>query len=183
MGLFGKNKKEEKKKDVTPQLPALPKLPEFPTLDEELMQIHRLPSFPSSYLGTKLSQNTIKDAVTGEESYYSDEDANDFTDEENMRMQEPLKRPLTEEMGDRRFPSRFSSGMTQEPVFIRIDKFEEARGVFNETRRKISEIEATLEEMKGIKEKEDKELQSWESEVKSMKDKIEKVDRDIFSKV
>ena len=185
MGLFGNNKKEEKKKEEVLQLPALPRLPEFPGPEEEVMRIHGLPSFPSSYLGTKFSQNTIKEAVTGDkEGDFSDEDADDFANEDDSRMmQEPLKRPLTEEMGSRRFSPNFSKGMTPGPVFIRVDKFEGAMEVFNETRRKISEIEVALEEIKSIKEKEERELQSWENKIKLMKDQIEKVDRDVFSKV
>ena len=71
MGLFGTNKKEEKKKEEIPQIPALPKLPEFQGFGDfgydGTAQIHKLPSFPSSSLGTKFSQNTIKEAVTGDE--------------------------------------------------------------------------------------------------------------------
>ena len=194
MGLFGRNKKEEIVKEDVPQLSMLPKLPEFPSLDEELTRIHSLPSFPSNTLGTRLSQNTIKDAVLGNEEESSNENADD---EENMSiMREPLKKPVTEEMGEKRFPSRLlreapqesfpsklSNGMSQEPVFIRVDKFEGAIAVFNETRRKMSEIELALEEIKKVRDKEDRELQSWESEIRSMKDKIEKVDRAIFSKI
>ena len=192
MGLFGKNKKEERKKDEIPQLPTLPKLPEFPGFEEDSnqpMQIHRLPSFPSSSLGTRFSQNTIKEAVTGEKRGDPDGNADDFADDESgdrdaMRMmQEPLKKPFTEELGNRGFPSKFSSGMIPEQVFIRIDKFENAMSIFNGAKKKISEIEATLEEIKGVKEKEDRELEAWENEIKSMKDQIEKVDRDIFSRV
>ena len=196
MGLFGRNKKEEAEKEVAMHLPALPKLPEFPVMGEEMMQIHKLPSFPSNNLGTKFSQNTIKDAVTGEEGGdFPDDDADDFADEEKGRMmQEPLKKPLTEEMGEKRFPSRFSSEerrfpsrtsseVSQEPVFIRIDKFEGAMKIFNETKKKISEIESALEGIKELKDKEEREIQLWENELRLMKDKIEKVDRDIFSKV
>ena len=190
MGLFGKNKKEERKNDEIPQLPALPKLPEFPGFEEDSpqsTQIHRLPSFPSGSLGTRFSQNIIKEAVTGEErGDFSNEDANDFEDEDvdTMRvMQKPLKKPLTEELGNKRFPSKLSGMAAPEQVFIRIDKFEDAIGVFNRTKKKISEIEVALEEIKGIKEKEDRELEAWENEIKSMKDQIEKVDRDIFSRL
>ncbi|MEK6741780.1 MAG: hypothetical protein AABX91_02620 [Nanoarchaeota archaeon] len=190
MGLFGTNKKEEKKKEEIPQVPTLPKLPEFQGFGEfgydGTSQIHKLPSFPSNSLGMKFSQNTIKEAIAGEErGDLSDEDADEFTDQDDMRMmQEPLRRPMTEEFGSR-FPSssNFPRGSAPGPVFIRVDKFEGAMEVFNETRRKISEIEKVLDEIKRTKEKEDKELQSWEVEVKLMKDQIEKVDRDIFSKV
>lgn len=193
MGLFGTNKKEEKKKEEIPQLPSLPKLPDFQGFGDfgydGTSQIHKLPSFPSSSLGMKFSQNTIKEAVTGDErGDFSDGDADDSVDDDDMRMmQEPFKRPLTEEIGmGSRFSSsspNFSRGAAPGPVFIRVDKFEGAIEIFNETRKKISEIEQVLDEIKRTKEKEDKELQSWEVEVKLMKDQIEKVNRDVFSKV
>jgi len=184
MGLFGTSKKEESKKEMMPQLPSLPRLPDFPGPEEEMMQIHELPSLPSSYLGTKFSQNTIKDAVTGEEEV--DGYADDFADDESRMMQEPLRRPRTTEMGFPRY-SQSSRGMEREPaqgpVFIRLDRFEEAMAVFGTIKRKISEIESALEEIKRVREKEENELVSWESEIKSMKNQIEKVDRDIFSKL
>jgi len=193
MGLFGKNKKGENEKNDVPQLPSLPKLPEFPGMNDSdygMSEIHRLPSFPSSSLGTKFSQNTIKEAVTGgEEGDISDGEANDFSDEDNMRMmQPPLRRPSTEEMSSRLSPSRRFPEMTgttpsSGPVFIRVDKFKDALGTFNETKRRIIEMEKVLENIKEVKEKEDRELQSWESEIKSMKDQIEKVDREVFSRM
>ena len=185
MGLFGTSKKEEAKKEMMPQLPSLPRLPDFPGSEEEMMQIHELPSLPSSYLGTKFSQNTIKDAVTGEEEV--DDYADDFADDDSRMMQEPLRKPMTTEMGYQRF-SQGSRGRdiergAQGPVFIRLDRFEEAMSVFGTIKRKISEIESSLEEIKRVREKEESELVNWESEIKSMKNQIEKVDRDIFSKL
>lgn len=184
MGLF--NKKKEVKKEVS-SLPDLPKLPKLPRQDDEEKQIHKLPSFPSNSLGTRFSHNTIKEAVTGEE-----EDellADDFLDKDEMRMmQEPARKPLTEEIGEktpsrlRKLESEREKGII-EPIFIRIDRFEEALKIFNETKKKISEIERILGDIKGIKEKEENELRIWENEIRSMKGQIEKVDKDIFSKI
>lgn len=177
MGLFNKSKKEVKMGEI-PSLPDLPKLPDFPMLEEEDSRLHKLPSFPDNSLGTKFSQNTIKDAIAGEEEgEYGN--ANEFADEDAIRMmQKPLRKPLTEEMG-----MRSSMRTGAEPVFIRIDKFEDALKIFSETKRKLSEIERLLDEAKRLKEKEEGELQTWENEIKSMKGQIEKVDRDIFSKI
>src|SRR5690606_21643986 len=63
------------------------------------------------------------------------------------------------------------TGMMKEtgPVFIRIDKFEEALKVFKETKEKIGEIEKLLEETRELKEKEERELSSWEEEIQGMK--------------
>lgn len=183
MGLFNKKKKEKKRVEIE-SLPDLPRLPEFPKLDdEEPIKLHQLPSFPSNSFGTKFSQDTIKEAVAGKKEGF-EADADEFLDEDEIRMmQEPLKKPLTEEVGDR-ISERFERKRSvAEPVFIRIDRFEEALKVFGQTKRKISEIERILEDIKRIKEKEDKELQSWENEVRSMRGQIEKIDRDIFSKI
>lgn len=183
MGLLKKKKKEGKRvKSVqaTPP-PELPKLPEFPKLtDEEPEDIHKLPKIPSSSFGKKFSRDTIKEAVTGDKEDEELLGADEFVDRDEMRMmQEPLKRPLTEEIGGMKMPSK----RITEPVFVRIDKFEEALKIFHQTKRKISEIERILEDIKRLKEKEDKDLQMWESDMASMKTQIEKIDKDIFSKV
>lgn len=184
MGLF--NKKKEVKKE-TSLLPDLPKLPELPRADDEERQIHKLPSFPSNSLGTRFSHNTIKEAVTGEEE--DELPADDFLDEDERRMmREPARKPLTEEIGEE-MPSRLKkleSGREKsiiEPIFIRIDRFEEALKIFNETKKKILEIDRILEDVRKIKEKEENELKTWENETRYMKEQIEKVDKDIFSKI
>ncbi|MFH1365261.1 MAG: hypothetical protein ABIH28_01610 [archaeon] len=69
-----------------------------------------------------------------------------------------------------------------EPVFVRIDKFEESRRIFEKTKEQISNIERALSKIKAIKQEEDRELSSWEQEITNIKDKISKVERDIFSK-
>ncbi len=71
----------------------------------------------------------------------------------------------------------------KEPVFIRIDKFEETMRVFDKTRKEILEIEKTLAHIKETREEEEKELQSWQDNILKIKDQVEKVDRDIFSKI
>ncbi|MCX6749334.1 MAG: hypothetical protein NTW17_01140 [Candidatus Pacearchaeota archaeon] len=186
MGLF--SKKEKKSEEGIPELPRLPRLPDFPEMEDE--DIPLLPRFPSSPLGRKFSQHSIKDAVSGEK-----EDKDFYADEfpgSGMRMtQEPLRKSMTEEVEeeiDEEFPEK-SSPMIKtfrqesEPVFIRIDKFEEGLRTFEAIKSQISEIEKILAETKRIKEKEDIELRSWENELKRMKGEIEKISRDIFSKI
>jgi len=72
---------------------------------------------------------------------------------------------------------------TDEPIFIRIDKFEESLKVFEKVKEKISEIEHLLRETKELKEQEQLELSNWEQEIQKLKLQIEKVDEDIFSKI
>lgn len=186
MGLFGK--KEKKSETEIPVLPRLPRLPELP--DMEFMgdrTIHQLPSFPSNSIGKKFSQDSIKDAVSGErggEDFYADE----FSDNEMRMMRGPLRKPLTEEMEEdigAGFPERARGTFRQEaePVFVRIDRFEEGLKIFEGIKNQISEIERVLAETRRLKEKEEAELNSWENELKRMKMEIERMGRDIFSKV
>ncbi len=202
MGLFNKNK-EEKKGDI-PRLPELPRLPDLPGL-EDLKNLPQLPSFPRSSFGEKFSQNTIKDAIAGRKEVGENFDANDSDDEEESEMMPKLAKKdfMSKEMdsesegGDeyRQFqkferrvlevPTISDSGNYKrtEPIFIRLDKFEESVKIFEKTRNQISEIESVLREIKGIKEQEEKELLFWEQEIQNIKKQIEKVDKDIFSRV
>ena len=70
-----------------------------------------------------------------------------------------------------------------EPVFIRIDKFEESMKIFHNIRSQVSEIENLIKNTKEIKAKEEEELASWESEIQVIKNQIEKVNQDIFSRI
>ena len=184
MGLFGK--KEKKSESEIPMLPRLPRLPELPDLDIGMdrdidnRMIHQLPSFPSNSAGKRFSRDSIKDAVSGkrgEEDFYADE-----------RMMQPLSKPFREEMEEEAETESEMEGFRgfrqeAEPVFVRIDRFEEGLRMFEGIKHQISEIERILEETKRLKEKEDAELHSWENELKRMRMEIEKIGRDIFSKV
>lgn len=75
------------------------------------------------------------------------------------------------------------ASVRNEPVFIRIDKFEESLKVFEKTREQIKEIEDLVKHAKDLKNKEEEELSKWEEEIRIVKDQIGKVDRDIFSKL
>lgn len=181
MGLFGK---KEKKPEELPPLPRLPRLPDLPEMGmDEPVQIHQLPSFPSSSIGAKFSRDALKDAVTGEK----DDDFYAGEDEEEARMPDQLRRPLAQEeteisMSMPKLP-RSSFRSEAEPVFVRIDRFEEGLKLFETLKDQVSTIEKHLAETKRLKEKEELELQAWESELRMMKDELEKINNNIFSKV
>jgi hypothetical protein len=182
MGLFKKKGKVVKKEEIS-MLPDLPRLPELPRLEDEAppKPIHQLPSFPQNSLGTKFSQNSIKDAVTGEKEGEVF-DADEFAEEEDelRMMREPLKKPFTEEIGEK---PRMGGVAGTGPVFVRLDKFEDGLKILGETKKQISGIEKNLEDIAKVRAKEEGELQSWRNEVMSVKGQIEKIDRDVFSKV
>ena len=183
MGLFKKKDVKGKGREVSSQPPELPKLPELPKIGgDSLSPINQLPSFPTNSLGEKFSQDTIKEAVAGGKEGEEGFDADDFAEEEMQMMQEPLKKPRTQEI-----PTGFEEAAKRvkkaEPVFIRLDKFEESLHLFEKAKKQISEIETMLADIKKIKEHEERELEYWEKEIQSIKSQIERVDKDIFSKV
>ena len=207
MGLFGKKDKKEEVKSSIPNLPELPKLPELPAMNEfayEEDSLPQLPRFPNNSLGNKFSQNTIKEAISGKKEDEEVFSAEDFPDEDELEkgmMQKPLQKPRTEEFENyndeeetiptkpksQEVPQNFitKNYMTRkaEPVFIRIDKFEESMKIFQDIKSQISEIESLIKNTKEIKAKEEEELASWEAEVQTIKNQIEKVNQDIFSRI
>ena len=184
MGLFGK-KKEEIKKEAIPSLAELPKLPELNSPNKTKEEFHQLPSFPSSSIGKKFSQESIKEAVKGE-----DTDFENFNPEEVIEgsLKKPQIRELENEVESEEMIShgrglRTRNTVEAEPIFIRIDKFEDAMKIFDNTKRQLSDIEHILENVKKVKDEEEKEIREWENNLKNMRSQIEKVDRDIFSKI
>lgn len=200
MGLFGK-KEEKKNINLDSEVPRLPELPELPRLPESPRQfsnnsmmeepLQQLPSYPSNSFADKFSQSAIKDAVSGEEEVGEVENADDFAEDEMQMMQEPPRKSMTKEIYgkpiDRKVPKQFREASRvvreAEPIFIRIDKFEDAMKTFDKIKLTISEIEKELRDIKKIKEAEEEELQNWEEEINSAKEQVEKIDSEIFSKI
>ena len=200
MSLFGKKREKKEVFMSPPELPELPKLPNLPDLDENsknTREIHQLPSLPNNSFGKKFSQNAIKDAVSGEEEDEEVFDADEFgsDSEESPKMQKPLQRKIeparrmsmTRELEGEEIPSEFKEAAIRvrkaEPIFVRIDKFEDALHLFKKASAKISEMEKILKDIAKIKEEEEEELEAWEKEIQSIKQEIEKIDKEIFSKV
>jgi hypothetical protein len=195
MAWFNKNKKEETHELA--ELPALPELPKLPELPPNNMQFkpNALPRFPSSALGNKFSQNTIKDAISGEKEDDEEMDADD-SDEELQTMPKLPAGPLTREVPvasdflpkSQKQKNYSPPPMRQEshmggPMYVRLDKFEDNMGLFDKIKHQMIGVEKILEDIRRAKEQEDKELGEWQAKLQTMKEQIEKIDRDIFSKV
>jgi hypothetical protein len=205
MALFNK-KKDVKNISQFPKLPELPQLPELPEMSEEspdnsLPSINQLPKFPTDSLGKKFSQDTIKEAVTGKKrEVFADE----FAEEDEMRtmqgprirgstfpLRETMSREITSPSAAQKIPPRFSGMRSEmrrkaepeEPIYVRIDKFEEGIKALETAKKQIMEIEKLLSDIRNIKEDEEKELASWGKNIQLAKEQIEKIDREIFSKI
>lgn len=70
-----------------------------------------------------------------------------------------------------------------EPIFVRIDKFQDAQKKFNDIQKAIKEIGETQKKIKDAKVKEDVEIDMWSQEIEKVKARLGEVDRDIFDKL
>jgi hypothetical protein len=196
MGWFKKEVSKTAPKSFS-RLPELPPLPEFPMQSSREFQKKplQLPRFPNDSLGEKFSQNTIKEAISGkkEDEVLADE----FAEEESQMMQEPQEKliidmppmakklqPAIELASSKELVQRIRPRTKEaEPIFIQIDKFEEALQNFEKAKANVLEMEKMLQQIQKLKEEETHELASWEINIQKAKEHIEKIDQDVFSKV
>lgn len=199
MGWFNKKKKEGKE-DKIPSLPEIPKLPVLPRLNVpsenpylENKSIPQLPSYPRNSFDEKFSQNAIKGAVSGEKEDEFNEvyKANESFKKDEGMMPTPYEKiverntmPSDEYISSpKKFTGTLRKTRNAEPVFIRMDKFEESLEVFENAKSKVKELEEMLRGIKKIKEEEERGLQEWETEIQNIKGHLDKLDRDLFSKL
>ncbi len=155
---------------------------------EEKAEIHELPSFPDSPMKKGFSQSAIKDAINTED--IQEEALSDLPEfnEESVEKENPKFRltemeewnPKTETVASMR-PAKSVSG--SKPVFVRIDKFREARNSLEKIKQGLNEIEDLLSQVREVKAKEDQELLSWEKEMENVKARISNITTDIFERV
>ena len=202
------DKKGEKKNvdsDEIPQLEELPKLPELPkiktfdddysksTLPKEMQmkdKLQPLPSIPQTKYADKFSQDMIKDAVRNKGSVnmnkYNNmqafaQNSNDMEEDNELENEEEFDqlKPMV--------PTAFRAAAKKvgkiEPIFVRLDKFEDSLDTFEKMKKSVEEIKDLLKQIKEKKSQEEQELQKWESELQAMKAQIERIDSDIFSKL
>ncbi|MEM3113330.1 MAG: hypothetical protein QXI33_02810 [Candidatus Pacearchaeota archaeon] len=193
-----------------PLLPELPNLPELPDSKEESLYPDRknnLPVFPPSKIGDRFNQNTIKEAVMDNSqkiefipSFPNQMRRYSKEDETEMRMSlqksgkeqfdKKINKQRTMEFQDYSIQTNAMTNQYQlpniagpkrpEPLFIRLDTFENALASFDEIKLRIHEIESLLRDIKEIKIKEEKELNEWEREVETIKARLGQIDKEIF---
>lgn len=188
-------------------LPPLPSLPQEKDFAEK-KELPELPSFPSSSKNESLNREMVKSAVsdtslgTGEEAGIQ---APQFPgpkapviDNSKFQPQVPEKEaipslpkqpaPNTEEIpthtGLPKLPNpKISEQKPNEPIFVRIDKFQAAQKSFEEIKTRVSEIESVLHKIDEVRKKEEAELKSWTEDAEKLKARLSEIDNDIFSKL
>lgn len=75
------------------------------------------------------------------------------------------------------------SARSNQPVFVKLDRFQDAVHKFEEVKTKVKDIENSLLKIKDIKMKEEVELRAWEQEVQMIKEKVSNIEGSLFSKL
>lgn len=193
-------KKKEAQVSNIPDLPDLPELPEVPSLEpapksapkqftKEESSLPSLPSFPVSETANRMTQESIKSALTlDSKSKYTREIGSPGQQEKEVTfktVRDPI--PLV--------PKKFAIPQTRpnmpvqehemqkSPIFVRIDKFQLALKNLHEIRKQVADVEDYLSEIREIKAKEEAELAEWESHMLDIKAKLESLDTSVFSKL
>ena len=172
------------KKDKTPHLQQTPGSSElsFPkSLDQK--QLPNLPQFSSENQNQqiKLALASGKKVVITSESL---PELPDFTVEEPELIPSILEEKKEEREEIKKPDFKMNTPIANnEPIFIRIDKFEEAKKKLEEIKKSVREIESTLKKVREAKQREELEIMGWSQEIGQIKDKISEIDSDVFDKL
>jgi len=153
-----------KKTGELPELPELPKLPEL-TIPRAKQELPPLPQVSEEPQESSLSEPPMTQELESEE----------------LESTPPQIR-------ESRFPDikRFTREPREssiEPIFVRIDKYQESKENLQEVKRKVLEIESLLRDIREIKSREDSQLHEWDSDIQEAKAKLDKIDRIMFQKM
>ena len=80
-------------------------------------------------------------------------------------------------------PPRAQSEKQNEPIFVRIDKFQSAQKNFDEIKSKVAEIESILQNLKNVKSQEEEELKGWSEDTEKLKSRLAEIDGDLFGQL
>lgn len=76
-----------------------------------------------------------------------------------------------------------ASSRIKEPIFVKIEKFEDALANFEEIKKRMHESFELLDKIKRTRGKEEEEIDAWEKEIEEIKSKILDIDKKLFSRV
>lgn len=192
------------KKESNEKLPELPELPELPPLTgktigreisssriipeapmrkADLPEIPSIPSLPSSQTGNKLSYDIVKRAVKDDDN--EEIEMPKLPEEISKKTKEIdyFEIPKIEKSHDDWDSRIIQSREKTEPIYVRIDKYQESLSSFNEVKKRLLEIENLLRDIKEIRAKEEGELQGWIAEIQEAKSKLNEVDKTVFQKL
>ena len=188
-----------KKKDSESELPELPvsgapsmrdyQRTMLPPIESAQEEVHGLPSFPDSLMNKGFSQSMIKSAVEDEDKNLPElsEWNQEHIQMRPMRTMEmddfqsrPMQIPKASMVEALRITAPNSQVSEKRPLFIKLEKFREARDSLVKISEKLDEMDELLRMIKDIKTKEDTEITSWEKDIESIKARILFINKEIF---
>src|SRR3989344_4147046 len=184
---FKKNIKKETKTQETkleefPELPPLPESPELPPLpglsefrqeykakDEQALKIQPaiLPQFPQIKNERTITKPSLPPLTRETEPEIIQMNFPRRTREigEKIRTREVIP-TKTREIRETR---EITPEIKTEPVFVRIDKYQQALKKFQEIKSRLLEIENILRNIKETRDREETQLEQWETEIQEAK--------------
>lgn len=198
MGLFSKDEK-------IPSIPKAPALPELPQPEGVRgKDLPELPTFPMGSKNENLNQEMVKSAVAEIPSLGEEEVSVDIPsgihvrEDSDLPRLPPMKRetrelppiPTIPRMVDQprismpTNPTPISPKPSiNEPIFIRLDKFQTSQKNLETIKEKIAKVEVVLKKIEDTKAKEEAELKAWMEDINQVKAKIAEIDQDIFDQI
>jgi hypothetical protein len=202
-----------KKKEDVPEIPTASTLPNLPSIEQtEKKELPELPSFPANSKNKNINQEMVKSAVTdtsfpGENEVHVDIPEGLHIKEERQgeptippkpsvksTIPEPptqpsivkstIPEPPTKPTTVKTTPTtKHPTSTSDEPIFIRIDKFQLAQKHFEQIKEKINKIELVIGKIKEVKSKEEIELKGWTEDIEQIKTRLSEIDADIFDQI
>ena len=209
MGLF-KKKEGIPTIPTSSSLPPLPSISDEP-IKRDLPGLPSFPTgFKNTNLNQEMVKSAVSDMPSPEEEEEYAEAPESFNveeepEEELKNFQRPLIRSSIPEPPKPILPSKpkpvrlqippapvvpthlpqspIPNLRTNEPIFIRIDKFQAAQKNFEEIKSKITEMESVLQKIIEVKAQEEEELKGWTEDVEKLKIRLSEIDSNIFSQL
>ncbi len=165
---------------------GLPELPEIDSVMPAQQKKERsyLPSFPSSsgkmteeITKSSLDMQQFRPAITPSKIEPEIKRSVEMPRKFSEKARNPSSRQMVKE------PILPQVLKKNEPIFVRIDKFESALESIKDIKKKIDEMESLLTNLRQVNAKEDLELSAWEKEINSIKSRIDSIDANLFGKL
>lgn len=159
-------------------LPNAPTLPTLPTLaTPEIPEVSGMQ--PSSFSPEKVEIPELPTSAlspNAPEGYVDSISSKMIVEEPEPTLEPSAQVPVVA-------PKLASSPKSDDPIFVRIDKFQASQENFDEIKTGISDIQSVLRKIKEVKEREEEELKGWTADVEKIKLKLAEIDTDIFSQI
>ena len=118
---------------------------------------------------------------------FSDED--DLSDGDDFpKYTSPIKfdednfdeRPRKPLINTARFEENTDVHSERKPLFIKIDKYDDAVSTLNSVKSRLEEALSIVDELKEIRKNEDSQIEKWSEHLRQIKDKLMDVDNTLF---